>query len=216
MKIESAVFSRSARTLDECPVSTLSEFAFVGRSNVGKSSLINMLTGKQHLAKTSSVPGKTKLINFFTINQQWHLVDLPGYGFAKVSRSQQAEFHQEVSRYLSQRNNLKCIFALVDARLEPQTSDLEFITWLHDCALPYAIILTKTDKQGHQTSLKQQSLMQQELSDLGINNARCFECSAKTQRGRSKVLSYIESFLDKKPKEKGPKLALNWMNKRKG
>lgn len=216
MKIESAVFTRSARTLDDCPVSTLPEFAFVGRSNVGKSSLINMLTGKQRLAKTSSVPGKTRLINYFSINQQWYLVDLPGYGFAKVSHSQQAEFHQEVSRYLSQRNNLKCIFVLVDARLEPQTSDLEFIAWLHDCALPYAIILTKIDKQGQQTSLKMQSLIQQELSDLGIDNARYFESSAKTQRGRNKVLSYIESFLEKKPKEKGPKLALNWMKKRKG
>lgn len=215
MKIETAVFKQSARSLDDCPTSTLPEFAFVGRSNVGKSSLINMLTGKQQLAKTSSVPGKTKLINYFTINQQWHLVDLPGYGFAKVSRSQQAEFHQEVSRYLSQRSQLKCIFALVDARLEPQTSDLEFITWLHDCGLPYAIILTKTDKQGQQTSLKQQSLMRQELNDLGIDQARCFECSAKTQRGRAKILGYIESFLDKKPVQKGPQIALHWMQKHK-
>ena len=95
-----------------------------------------MLTGKQQLAKTSSMPGKTKLINYFTINQQWHLVDLPGYGFAKVSRSQQAAFHQEVSRYLSHRSTLKCSFLLVDARLEPQTSDLEFISWPHDCAYP--------------------------------------------------------------------------------
>lgn len=213
MKIESAVFAQSARTLDACPQNALPEFAFVGRSNVGKSSLINMLTGEKHLAKTSSVPGKTRLINYFTINQQWHLVDLPGYGFAKVSRTQQAEFHQEVSRYLTERSSLKCIFALVDARLEPQTSDLEFITWLHDCGLPYAIVLTKTDKQGNPTSLKQQTLLRQELADLGIEASRCFECSAKTQRGRSKILKYIESFLEKKAKSQGPKIALNWMQK---
>lgn len=215
MKITSAIFRGSSHTFETCPPSYLPEFAFVGRSNVGKSSLINMLTGRNDLAKTSSVPGKTRLINFFEINAAWRLVDLPGYGFAKVSKSQQHEFNINVSAYLTERENLKHIFALVDSRLEPQESDLAFIQWIAACKLPYSIIFTKTDKQSDQavTDHAQQFLQQLEAWDVSAPSV--FSCSAKTSRGRSQILHFIEQHIPKKKKKSdGPRISLGWMNKR--
>src|SRR4051794_22890167 len=130
MNIKSAVFETSAPNLDSCPEETLPEFAFIGRSNVGKSSLVNLLAGKKNLARVSKIPGYTKLINFFIINKAWRLVDLPGYGYAHVARENQARFNDAVSNYLAKRTNLACVFVLIDSRHSPQKIDLEFIQWL--------------------------------------------------------------------------------------
>lgn len=214
MKITSTAFRGSAKTLEYCPVTHLPEFAFVGRSNVGKSSLINMLTSTKELAKTSSMPGKTKLINSFEINHTWHLVDLPGYGFAKLSRDQQYEFNLNVSEYLTERENLKQIFALVDSRLTPQDSDLAFVQWLHQCQLPFALIFTKTDKSSDNTVKNHSGQFIEALAELGISGMKHFNCSSKTSRGRNPILEFIDSQLPKKKKSKAPSMSLGWMKKK--
>src|SRR5688572_13502374 len=145
MNISSAIFDRSAPSLDSCPDESLPEFAFIGRSNVGKSSLLNMLAGKQGLARVSPTPGFTKLINFFTMNKRWRLVDLPGYGFAHVAREDSARFNQAVLDYLQHRKNLCLVFALIDSSLPPQKIDLEFVEWLTGNSVPYVLVFTKTD-----------------------------------------------------------------------
>ncbi len=151
MKITSAEFVGSATKLIGCPRPTLPEFAFIGRSNVGKSSLINLITGRRDLARTSGTPGKTVLMNFFKVNGAWMLVDLPGYGFAKVPKTQRAEFGEATADYLEERENLVCVFVLIDSRLPPQPIDLRFIEWLDTQEVAFALIFTKTDKQtaGH-------------------------------------------------------------------
>ena len=136
MHISSAIFDRSAPDLDSCPDESLPEFAFIGRSNVGKSSLLNMLSGKADLARVSPTPGFTKMINIFTMNQTWRLVDLPGYGFAQGARKESSRFNQAVSHYLKQRTNLCCVFALLDSGLEPQAIDIDFVGWLARNAVP--------------------------------------------------------------------------------
>ncbi|MFT4901406.1 MAG: GTP-binding protein [Lentimonas sp.] len=214
MKITSTAFRGSAKTLEACPVSWLPEFAFVGRSNVGKSSLINMLTSTKELAKTSSMPGKTKLINSFEINGTWHLVDLPGYGFAKISRDQQYEFNLNVSQYLTERENLKHIFALVDSRLTPQESDLAFVEWLYQCKLPFSLVFTKTDKSSDSLINNHTEQFLAALRSMGIDGLKSFNCSSKTSRGRNPILEFIDSHLPKKVKSKAPKMSLGWMNKR--
>lgn len=213
MKIDSATYRASAQTLDACPPSRLPEFAFVGRSNVGKSSLINMLAGRKELAKTSSKPGRTRLINFFEINGAWSLVDLPGYGFAKVSVTEQHEFNINVSAYLTQRENLKHVFALVDSRLDPQESDLAFIQWLHEQELSLSIIFTKTDKSSDVLCKNLSQRFLEELKRLGVQAPRVFSCSAKTSKGKLPILRFIETQLPKKTKSKGPRISLDWMNK---
>ena len=146
MEITSAEFKISNTRIDKCPQDGLPEYAFIGRSNVGKSSLINMLTRKPKLAMTSSTPGKTLLINHFLINKQWYLVDLPGYGYAKRGKKQQEKIHQIIEDYVLDREALTCLFVLVDSRHEPQKIDLEFIEWLGENGVPFAIIFTKADK----------------------------------------------------------------------
>ena len=144
--ISSAIFDCSAPSLDFCPDESLPEFAFIGRSNVGKSSLLNMLAGEQGLARVSTTPGFTKLINVFTMNNCWRLVDLPGYGFAQGARKDRARFNQAVSDYLENRPNLSLVFALIDSGLAPQAIDLEFVEWLVRHAVPFVFVFTKTDK----------------------------------------------------------------------
>ena len=146
MIIKSATFICSSADFKQCPNSTFFEFAFIGRSNVGKSTLINYLTNKKKLAKTSSTPGKTQLINHFSINNNWYLVDLPGYGYAKTSKSNRAIFHKMISDYLSDRKNLICLFVLVDSRHELQEIDSDFMQWLAEKEIPFSIIFTKIDK----------------------------------------------------------------------
>lgn len=146
MKIKSAEFVTSSPTYTQCPPPKMPEYAFIGRSNVGKSSLINMITDRKKLAKTSSTPGKTQLINHFLINKDWYLVDLPGYGYARSSKDDRQKWSQMIHNYLIKRENLMCTFILIDVRHEPQKNDLEFIDWLGEIALPFIIIFTKTDK----------------------------------------------------------------------
>jgi GTP-binding protein len=214
MKIESARFIASAQDLQACPPSALPEFAFVGRSNVGKSSLINMLAEAKGLAKTSGTPGKTKLINFFRINERWTLVDLPGYGFAKVSKAQQAVFNETVSAFLNERENLKQVFALLDSRLEPLESDLAFIDWLEQCAIPYSIVLTKTDASSEGKVTNHEAQLVQALDDYGLKPNAIFRCSAKTKQGRGALLKWIEGQLPKRrPKQKGKPIQLGWMKR---
>jgi GTP-binding protein len=214
MKITSARFIGCAVDLEACPVSNLPEFAFVGRSNVGKSSLVNMLTESKGLAKTSGTPGKTKLINFFRVNDQWTLVDLPGYGFAKVSKAQQAKFNEQVSGYLTGRENLKQVFALLDSQLEPLDTDLAFIDWLQQCEIPYSIIFTKTDRGADSTVQNHEGQLLQALEDYGLKPNQVFKCSAKTKRGRGALINWIEGQLPKKPKkQKGKSIQLGWMKK---
>jgi GTP-binding protein len=148
MQIKSAVFHVSARDLSTAPEWDYPEFAFIGRSNVGKSSMINMLSNKDGLAKVSATPGKTQLLNFFIINEQWCLVDLPGYGYAKVAKSEKINFNESVGDYLGQRENLRRVFILIDSRIPPQRIDIDFITWFGDCGVPFSLVFTKADKQS--------------------------------------------------------------------
>ena len=146
MRIKTATFVASNQEVSKCPKNNLPEYAFIGRSNVGKSSLINMLTNQKKLAKTSGRPGKTQLINHFIINQQWYLVDLPGYGYARASRSTKNIFQKFITAYFKQRKQLVCAFVLIDIRHEPQPIDLEFMRWLGENAIPFNIVFTKSDK----------------------------------------------------------------------
>src|SRR5438045_6248567 len=147
MIIRSASYLISSPDFKQCPKADRPEYAFIGRSNVGKSSLINMLTGRTSLAKTSVKPGKTQLINHFMINDQWYLVDLPGYGWAKVSRDSREKWDVMIREYLKERENLMCIFLLIDSRLEPQQIDLDFMQWMGNSGIPFVIVFTKADKQ---------------------------------------------------------------------
>ena len=192
VNISSAIFDCSAPDLDSCPDESLPEFAFIGRSNVGKSSLLNMLAGKDGLARVSPTPGFTKLINIFTMNKCWRLVDLPGYGFAEGARKDSARFNHAVSHYLKQRTNLCLVFALIDSGLEPQDIDLEFVEWLARNAVPFVLVFTKTDKV---TS----AMVQANITAFTARIAGWFEklpviftCSATTEQGRQELLGVID------------------------
>lgn len=212
MKIESAEMRASAGGFEECPPSTLPEFAFIGRSNVGKSSLINMLTERKELAHTSGKPGKTQRINLFTINEAWTLVDLPGYGYAKLSRAKQDAFNREVSAYLTQRENLKQVFLLVDSQVEVLDGDLAFADWMQACNIPFSIVLTKTDRGSKGTVARFQRVLEVALEELNLTPSGMYPCSAKTQAGRGPLLDSISGQLPKKSKKRsGPALNLGWM-----
>lgn len=191
MQIHSATFETSAPDLDHCPASTLPEFAFIGRSNVGKSSLINMLTKKKDLAVVSSKPGRTRLINFFQINRCWSLVDLPGYGYAKASGQQRHKFNEFVSDYLVNRENLSCVFVLIDSRLEPQKLDLEFTHWLIDYSVPFVLVFTKADKTKPAVMKKNIAAFQKAMAEFCEGLPRIYTCSAKTSDGRKEILNFI-------------------------
>jgi GTP-binding protein len=195
MKIKSATFTVSAPDLKSCPVPVLPEFAFIGRSNVGKSSLINLLAEKKDLARVSDLPGKTKLINFFTINQAWSLVDLPGYGYAKVAREDRLEFNTAVRDYLGHRASLRRVFALIDSRLPPQEMDLKFVHWLGTHALPFALIFTKIDKQAAQRTRHTIELFQAAMAESTDERPPVFASSATTRSGRAEILEFIEQSL---------------------
>jgi GTP-binding protein len=191
MKIKSAEFEVSAPDLRSCPVWTQPEFAFIGRSNVGKSSLINLLTERRALAKVSDAPGKTKLINFFLVNGAWRLVDLPGYGYAAVAQRSRFEFNQAVADFLAGRRNLRGIFVLIDSRLPPQAVDLEFLRWLERCPAPYALVFTKTDKQS---AARSEANIRTFLTALTAWRAKppvILVSSAKTRAGRTEILAHI-------------------------
>jgi GTP-binding protein len=203
MKIKSAVFSVSAPDLQACPAPTLPEFAFIGRSNVGKSSLLNLLTEKRDLAKVSDTPGKTRLINFFLVNGTMNFVDLPGYGFAKGAREERADFNVAVADYLERRPNLVRTFVLIDSRLSPQQIDLDFIAWLAGCAVPYVLVFTKTDKQPSHVQANI-SEFQKRLQGEGIAVPAIFTSSATTRKGRMELWAYIEQALAEPPRKTAP------------
>lgn len=193
MIIKTAEFCGSFTELKKCPQSTLPEYAFIGRSNVGKSSLINMLVNRKGLAKTSSTPGKTQTMNFFMINQDWYLVDLPGIGYAKTSKKLKAGWQQMIENYLTKRNSLMAVFYLVDIRLKPQKIDLEFMTYMGYEGIPFVIAFTKADKLGSQ---KQQAAVEaykaklleewEELPDVILT-------SAEKTTGKEEIHSFIAS-----------------------
>jgi GTP-binding protein len=192
MDIKSAAFVSSFTDYQQCPEIDIPEYAFVGRSNVGKSSLINMLLDRKNLAKTSQTPGKTQLINFFLINNSWHLVDLPGYGFAKVKKSISKDFNRIIKDYAEFRTNLVCLFVLIDARHKPQQNDLLFMQWLGERQIPFAIIFTKTDKLKELALERNIQFYKQEMLKEWESLPDLFLTSAENKRGRNELLDYID------------------------
>ena len=167
------------------------EFAFIGRSNVGKSSLINMLCMNGNLAKTSATPGKTRLINHYRINESWYLVDLPGYGYAKVSKGTRRDFEKTLFNYLCKRENLYCVFVLIDSRIPPQANDLEFISRLGELQIPFAIVFTKTDKTTQKQLNDNTRAFKNELLKTWEELPACFYTSSTTKRGREEIIEFI-------------------------
>ncbi len=189
--IKSASFVISSPDVGSCPEQSFPEYAFIGRSNVGKSSLINMLVGKKGLAKISGTPGKTRLINHFIINDEWYLVDLPGYGYAKISQSERAKWKKMINAYLLKRENLICTFILIDSRHEPQKNDMEFMAWMGQKQLPFVIVFTKSDKLSR---IKLEDSMEAYTTKLSLTweeLPRSFITSAVTALGKDELLAYI-------------------------
>jgi GTP-binding protein len=191
--IKQARFLISNTDVKQCPPSDRPEYAFIGRSNVGKSSLINMLVGQKSLAKVSVKPGKTQLINHFVIDESWYLVDLPGYGYAKIAISVKEKFQKLISRYILDRENLYCLFVLIDIRHKPQQIDIDFITWLGENHIPFAIIFTKADKLGKITTVKNVAAYMQELKNLWDELPPVLVSSSLDGTGREEIVSYIEN-----------------------
>lgn len=193
MEIKSAEFTISSSRADMCPKSDIPEYAFIGRSNVGKSSLINMLTKKPKLAMTSSTPGKTLLINHFLINKEWFLVDLPGYGFALRGKKMMEKIKNLIEYYVLEREQLTCLFVLIDSRHEPQKIDLEFIEWLGENGVPFAIIFTKADKQTVGKTRQNVNNYLNKLKEQWEELPPHFISSSENGTGRQEILDYIES-----------------------
>jgi GTP-binding protein len=191
MKVREAEFERSFAALAECPADEMAEFAFIGRSNVGKSSLLNLLTGKKNLARVSQTPGCTQLINFFRINRALRFVDLPGYGFAKVPKGGRAAFQQLIVDYLSERPNLRCVFVLIDSRLEPQRIDLEFLEWLAGLNTAFDLVFTKADKLKPAVLRKNVNAF---LAAIEPCHPEHHATSSKTGVGRMELLKRIGEF----------------------
>lgn len=191
MLIKTAEFTLSAPVVGMCPKDTKPEYAFIGRSNVGKSSLINMLTNNKKLAKISSTPGKTLLINHFIINREWYLVDLPGYGFAKRSKNEVQRLDQMIRGYILQREQLVNVFVLVDIRLEPQKIDLEFMQWLGESGIPFSILFTKADKLTKAKARASVEAYEKKLLETWEEMPPYFVTSAENKEGREEVLDYI-------------------------
>ena len=195
MKILSAHFELSAVNLEGCPAGSVPEFAFIGRSNVGKSTLLNLVAGKNGLARVSRSPGRTREINFFMMNDQWRLVDLPGYGYAKVSKSRRAGFNEFVSSYLLERENLLCAFVLVDSRHSPQKLDLEFVQWLVEASVPFVLVFTKADKNKPAAVRENVASFLTKMEGFSEGSSTIFTTSAKTREGRREILAFIGNVL---------------------
>ena len=198
MKITSAIFQASSPDLASCPKSALPEFALIGRSNVGKSSILNMLTRSEGLAKVSQVPGKTRLINFFTINNSWSLVDLPGYGYAKVAKEERSSFSTFVADYLQHRPNLRGTFVLIDSGISPQKLDLEFLQWMVGCGLPFVLAFTKTDKLSKGAAQKNIEAFLLRMREISEEEPAYVLSSSKVGLGRLEILNLIASVLAEK------------------
>ena len=195
MHISSAIFHSSAPDLDACPDETLPEFAFIGRSNVGKSSLLNMLAGESGLARVSPKPGFTKMINIFTINKTWRLVDLPGYGFAEGAKKDSKRFNQAVANYLKHRANLCLVFALIDSGLTPQEIDLEFIEWLARNGVPFVLVFTKLDKVTPAAASANMAAFMAAIAAWFVQPPATFTCSANNGQGRQELLGVVEEMM---------------------
>ena len=193
MEINSAEFIISNTDIEKCPTPNKPEFAFIGRSNVGKSSLINMLTGRKELAKISSTPGKTQTINHFLINKSWYLVDLPGYGYASVSKSLKENWSNMIDSYFTQRTNLYCTFVLIDSRLDPQEKDMDFIKRLGSLGIPIALVLTKTDKLKQSELGKSKNKIEKRLLEDWEELPPLFITFSEKKSGRSAVLEFIDT-----------------------
>lgn len=191
MIIKSATFICSNTKISALPAPNMPEYAFIGRSNVGKSSLINMLVNQHGLAKTSQKPGKTQLINHFLINEKWYIVDLPGYGYAKVSKSSREKWEKFIRAYLTKRESLQCVFVLIDSRLEPQQIDLEFCYWLGECQIPFALVFTKADKQSNVKTNQNVAAFGKKLQQWFEELPSIFVTSAEKSVGKDQVLSFI-------------------------
>ncbi|MGN0047558.1 MAG: ribosome biogenesis GTP-binding protein YihA/YsxC [Bacteroides sp.] len=192
MEISNAEFVISNTDVQKCPAGNLPEYAFIGRSNVGKSSLINMLTGRKGLAMTSATPGKTMLINHFLINKKWYLVDLPGYGYAKRGQKGQEQIQRIIQSYILQRTQMTCLFVLIDSRLNPQSIDLAFIEWLGENGVPFALVFTKADKlKGGKLKSNIAGYMKQ-LQEQWEELPPYFVTSSESKAGRQELLDYIE------------------------
>lgn len=201
MQIQKAVYQTSAVDLDRCPESDLPEFAFIGRSNVGKSSLINALVNQRKpLADVSKTPGRTQMMNFFCINDSWNLVDLPGYGFAKVSGKKQDKFNEFVSDYLGNRDSLCCVFALIDSRHKPQKIDLEFTQWMMECGIPFVLVFTKADKMKPGAVKRNIDAFHEAMSEWCEVPPRTYTSASPTGQGRKDILEFIEIAMDNRKK----------------
>lgn len=192
MQINNARFHISAPSVDKCPDSKLPEYAFIGRSNVGKSSLINMLTGRKELAMTSSTPGKTMLINYFLVNDSWWIVDLPGYGYARRSKADRDNLEKMIKGYILHRQQMTNLFLLIDSRHKPQKIDLEFMDWLGENSVPFSIVFTKLDKLTPTAGKKLIGDYCAELLERWEELPPVFRTSSSDRRGRDAVLDYIE------------------------
>jgi GTP-binding protein len=197
MIVKTADFVCSNTQVSKLPPAVKPEYAFIGRSNVGKSSLINMLLDKKGLAKTSQTPGKTQLINHFLINDNWYIVDLPGYGYARISKSKKEDWNKFIRTYLNKRESLQCVFVLIDSRLEPQKIDLEFCNWLGEKGLSFALIFTKADKQSRAKTDQNVSAFKKALLTTFEDIPTIFITSAELQSGREEVLNFVGSINNK-------------------
>lgn len=193
--IRKAEFVVSNTNPENCPKPDRAEIAFIGRSNVGKSSLINMLTGVKELAKTSQKPGKTQLVNHFMINDRWYLVDLPGYGFAKVSKDRKVKWEKMISTYLTTRSNLCGVFVLIDSRLEPQTIDLEFVNWCGEQNVPFVLAFTKADKQSRSQTDKNVKAFLNKMEEIFGEYPDYFVTSAEKHGGKEEVLKFLDELV---------------------
>ncbi len=192
MQIKTAIFVKSSGKWQECPEPELPEYAFIGRSNVGKSSLINAMMNHKDLAKTSQTPGKTQLINHFLVNENWYLTDLPGYGYAKTSKSSAEKWSKFTLDYLKKRSNLLCVFVLIDARLEPQKIDLEFMVWMAEHHLSFCLIFTKTDKLNKVVLAKNLAHYKKMLLQDWEELPQIFITSSALKQGKEEILDFIE------------------------
>lgn len=197
MQINKSEFLESNTDYNLCPRQNKPEYAFIGRSNVGKSSLINMLSNNSRLAKVSSKPGKTRLINHFLINDQWYLVDLPGYGWAKVAKTEREQWDKMIKDYLQYRQNLLCVFVLIDSRIEPQQIDLQFLEWLGTHDVPFVMIFTKTDKQTYSKILQTVNNYKKKLLETWDELPTIFTSSSVLQTGKKEILEFIDDLNQK-------------------
>ena len=192
MVVKSAEFICSNTQVSKLPPPVKPEYAFIGRSNVGKSSLINMLTGKKGLAKTSQTPGKTQLINHFLINDSWYIVDLPGYGYARISKNKKEDWNKFIRTYLDKRESLQCVMVLIDSRLEPQKIDIEFCNWLGEKGLSFVLVFTKADKQSSIKTDQNIAKFKKALLATFEEVPPIFVTSSETQSGRDEVLGFVD------------------------